>query len=150
MRKHALALRQGGTTYAAIGGALGLSLERARRITLHAERLANAPRWYDGLPARALNFLRNHELESLPEVDAARAVAQLSRRQLLAMPNFGTGACAAVVNWLTGHGLALQPQPSRNKTGVLQGDTRLSVSNDGPLPAGPNDEEEPWYRPAAS
>ena len=133
MRAHALALRQGGATYAAIGGALGLLLERARCITLQAERLANAPRWYDSLPARALNFLRTHELDGLAEIDAASAVAQLSRRQLLAMPNFGASACAAVIVWLESHGLALQPSP--NKTGVPQGDTRLSDSN-GPLAAG--------------
>jgi hypothetical protein len=122
MREQALALRRIGATYAAIGRVLSVCLERARRITLQAERLANAPRWYDSLPARALNFLRNHKLDGLPEVDAARAVAQLSRRELMRAPNFGAAACAALVAWLACHGLALQPEspralrPIRNET----------------------------------
>jgi len=51
-RAQALALRQSGATYAEIGAALDLSLERARQIVRKAERLANAPRWFDPLPMR--------------------------------------------------------------------------------------------------
>jgi hypothetical protein len=66
LRAQALALRQTGKTYADIGAALGLSLERARQITLKAERLANDPRWHDSLPARAVNLLHIRGLERCP------------------------------------------------------------------------------------
>jgi hypothetical protein len=113
LRDRALALRQTGATYAAIGGVLGVSLERARQIVRKAERLAFDPRWHDELPARALNFLRSHELDGLPEHEAAIAVARLTRRELMRAPNFGAGACAAVVAWLARRGLKLQPESPR-------------------------------------
>src|SRR5262249_61012509 len=92
LRERALALRRVGWTYIAIGQVLGVSLDRARRITLQAERLANAPRWYDGLPARAVNLLHQRGLSALSEIDAAGAVAQLSRCELMRTPNFGKNA----------------------------------------------------------
>jgi hypothetical protein len=108
LRAQALALRQTGKTYADIGAALGLSLERARQITLKAERLANDPRWHDSLPARAVNLLHIRGLDALPEIEAAVAIARISRRELLATSNFGRVACDAVVAWLARHGLTLK------------------------------------------
>jgi hypothetical protein len=102
-RERALALREAGFTFARIGQALGVSLERARRITRKAERLARNPHWTDVLPARAQNFLHLRGLAVLPEIEAARAVARLSHRELI--PNFGRGAFAAIVAWLERHGL---------------------------------------------
>jgi Sigma-70, region 4 len=112
LRAQALALRQSGATYADIGAALGLSLERARQIVRKAERLANNPRWFDPLPMRAQTFLHNAGLTALPETGAAVAVAQLTRRELLAKPNFGRVACDALVAWLARHGLTLKPSQS--------------------------------------
>jgi hypothetical protein len=108
MRAQALALRQSGATYAVIGKALGLSVGRAQQIVRRAERLALAPRWYDSLPMRAQTFLHNAGLAELPESEAAAAVARLSRRELLASPNFGKDAAGAVTAWLARHGLALR------------------------------------------
>ena len=110
LRQQALALRQSGATYAAIGAALGLSLERGRQIVRKAERLANDPHWYDSLPARAVNLLHIAGLTELPEPEAAAAVAQLTRRELLATPNFGKGAAAAIAAWLARHGLTLKAE----------------------------------------
>jgi hypothetical protein len=109
LRGRALALRRDGATYAAIGRTLGVCLERARRITLKAERLAVAPRWYDGLPARAINLLHQRGLKALSEIDAARAVAQFTRRELMSTPNFGRVSLSALRAWLAKHGLALRP-----------------------------------------
>jgi hypothetical protein len=108
LRQQGLALRKDGATYVAIGAALGLSLERARQIVRKAERLANAPRWFDPLPMRAQTFLHNAGLTVLPEIDAAAAVARLTRRELMATPNFGRVACDALVAWLARHGLTLR------------------------------------------
>jgi hypothetical protein len=109
LRARALALRQTGATYAAIGRELGgLSLERARQIVRRGERLVLSPRWYDSLPMRVQTFLHNAGLAELPETDAAAAVARLSRRELLATPNFGKGAAVAVTAWLARHELALR------------------------------------------
>lgn len=80
LRERALALRQAGLTYAAIGGVLGVSLERARRIIKKAERLRDQPRWHDKLPTRAQTFLQNMDLAARSEIDAARAVALLRAR----------------------------------------------------------------------
>jgi len=158
LRERALALRQDGWTYAAIGGMLSVSLERARQIVKKAERLRDQPRWHDKLPTRALNFLRNYELDILPEIDAARAVARLSRPELLGMPNFGKNACAAVVAWLSRHGLKLQPPKSGRL--IYEHSTepgapvweRPSDSNLGPLAADRNEcEQRTWlYTPPAT
>jgi hypothetical protein len=112
LRECALALRRGGWTFAAIGKALGVSLERARQVVRKAERRKRDPHWYDGLPVRAIYFLHGRSLTSVPEIEAAHAVARLSRRELMNTPNFGAGACAAVIAWLARHGLKLQPESS--------------------------------------
>jgi hypothetical protein len=109
-RAQALAQRQGGRTYAEIGVALGVSLERARRITCKAERLALDPHWWDDLPVRAMYLLNNRGLIDLPEIEAARALAQLSARELLSTPNFGNVALGALRAWLASHALKLRPE----------------------------------------
>jgi hypothetical protein len=109
-RAQALALRQGGRTYAEIGVALGVSLERARRITCKAERFALEPHWSDTLPVRAIYLLDNRGLIDLPEIEAARALAQLSARELLSTSNFGRVALGALRAWLAGHGFKLPPE----------------------------------------
>jgi hypothetical protein len=120
LRAYALALHHAGATYAQIGGTLGASLERARQIVLKAKRLAEQPNWFDRLPARAVNFLSVHGLDALPESEAARAVARLTRRELLSQPNFGRGACDAVRRWLACRGLALVDESAtETKKGVL-------------------------------
>ena len=117
-----MALRRSGWTLASIGNSLGVSTTRALQLVRKAERLSRNPHWYDALPARARTFLHNMDLAARPEIDAAHAVAQLSHRELMRAPNFGAGACAAVVAWLACHGLALQPEspralrPIRNET----------------------------------
>jgi hypothetical protein len=119
LRERALALRQDCATYAAIGAALGLSLARAYQIVRKAERLTNSPHWYDHLPMRAQTFLHNAGLTELSEIDAARSIAQLSRRELLATPNFGRGACDALVALLAQHGLtpAITPENETSPAG---------------------------------
>ena len=109
-RAQALALRQGGRTYAEIGVTLGVSLERARRITCKAERFALEPHWSDTLPVRAIYLLDNRGLIDLPEIEAARALAQLSARELLSTSNFGRVALGALRAWLAGHGFRLRPE----------------------------------------
>ena len=74
------------------------------------ERRKRDPHWYDGLPVRVIYFLYHLGLTSLPEIEAAHAVARLSRRELMHSPNFGAGACAAVIAWLARHGIKLQPE----------------------------------------
>jgi hypothetical protein len=115
LRERAPALRRAGWTLTAIGHALGISLARAHQIVKKAERLSRDPHWYDALPARAQGLLHARGLVSLPEIEAARAVAQLSRRELMRMPNFGSVACAAIIAWLSRQGLELSeelPKPS--------------------------------------
>jgi hypothetical protein len=114
-RSRALSLRRGGATYAAIGAALSVSLERARRIVLQAERLADHPHWTDGVARRAINFLRHQGLSTLPEIEAAQAVAKLSRSELMSFPNFGRSAYEALLGWLAVHGLrAAEPMEISN------------------------------------
>jgi hypothetical protein len=118
-RAVALALRKGGATYVEIGVELGVCLERARRIVVNAERLTEQPRWFDALPTRAATFLRLRGLSELPEVEAALAVAKLTRNGIEAEPNFGRGALGAIEAWLAGHGLTWRNQtPTANKKGV--------------------------------
>jgi hypothetical protein len=110
-RAQALVLRhRHGATYAEIGAALSVSLERARRITCKAERFAFDPRWSDTLPVRAIYLLGNSGLIELSELEAAHALAQLSARELLSTPNFGHDALGALRTWLAGHGLKLRPE----------------------------------------
>src|SRR5580704_2595129 len=109
-RARALAMRQAGATYAAIGAELGVCVERARGIVLKAERLTEHRRWFDALPTRATTFLRNHGFSELAEIEAALAVAKFSRRELMDQPNLGRGALEALTAWLERHGLALRAE----------------------------------------
>jgi hypothetical protein len=96
-------MRRSGATYRAIGTALGgLSLERARHIVSEAERRINSPHWADALPTRAVSFLRRAGFLHLTEAEAAAAVAQLSRSDLMGHRNVGRGAVAALTAWLAG------------------------------------------------
>lgn len=107
LRELALALHQAGWTYAAIARALGVSRARVGQIVKKAKRLARDPKWYDVLPVRAQHFFWSQGWQQLDELAAARAVAQLSRREILRAPNIGNSTCGAVVGWLAGHGLKL-------------------------------------------
>ena len=113
LRERALALRQAGWTYAAIGQALGVSLERARQLVRRAERLRRDPHWYDALPMRAQTFLHNIGVAALPETEAAIAVARLPKCELLSAPNVGKDAVAALTAWLARHGLKLSPESEK-------------------------------------
>jgi hypothetical protein len=59
---------------------------------------------------RAQTFLHIHGLIGLPELEAAIAVARLSRRELLSTPNIGRGAADAIGAWL-------EPAGSRHPAG---------------------------------
>lgn len=102
-----LALRQDGLTFREIGDALGITMERSRRLVLKAARPLH---WSDRLPARARNFLHVRYLDNLPELEAAQTIADMTHRDLLAVPNMGRGACSAVIAWLARHGLKLRPE----------------------------------------
>jgi hypothetical protein len=103
-----LAMRQNGQSYARIGRAFAISPTRARQIVRKAGRPMRDPRWYDPLPARAVTFLHCHTLATLPEAEAAAAVARLSRRELLSASNgVGKATAAALAAWLARHGLEL-------------------------------------------
>jgi hypothetical protein len=110
LRERALALRQAGWTLQAIAVALGVSTTRVQQIVRKGERLVHNPHWYDSLPVRAQNYLRTNGLAGLSEIEAAHAVARISRREILATPNIGRGAASALTAWLSGHGLRLQPE----------------------------------------
>jgi len=143
LRDLALALRQGGKTFAIIGQELGLSLERARQIVKKAERLANAPRWFDPLPMRAQTFLHNMNLTALPEIEAAIAVARLSRRELLAAPNIGRGAADAIAAWLAGHGLKLREASPLSNESAPEWERPHDSNQAGPQRTGLNEYETP-------
>jgi hypothetical protein len=147
LRERALALRQAGATYAEIGDALGLSLERARQIVLKARRLSDDPHWYDALPMRAQNFLHSMNLAELPEREAAIVVARFTRRELLAASNVGKGAVAAITAWLKTHGLKSQPE----KTHAFSRGAPLRerpADSPGPFAADHNHEEQAaWIIP---
>ena len=120
-RAKALALRQGGATYAAIAAELGVCVEQARGIVLKAERLTEHPHWSDALPTRATTFLRLRSLSELPEAEAALAVAKFTRKQIKAEPNLGKGALAAIETWLAGRSLALRDDSENKKGAPAQG-----------------------------
>jgi hypothetical protein len=134
----ALALRQAGKTFADIGLELGCSRARAQQIVARAA----GAHWSAHLPGRVRTFLHHAGLAALPELDAAREVSQLSRRELLAAPNIGRAASAAVVVWLARHGLELQA-----KGAPSQG--RLSHFTS-PLAADRSHERNGWIRPPES
>lgn len=102
-RAQALALRREGATYAAIGRTLGVSQTRAKQIVDRAAWQASNPHRVQ-LPMRAANFLKLEGFLDLTEADAAAAVAKLTRREVLAHPNVGKGAVAALADWLALHG----------------------------------------------
>jgi hypothetical protein len=104
-RDRALALRQGGKTFADIGRAFGISPTRAHQIVLRAR----CQHWGDDLPGRLRTLIHLMKLNGLPEIEAAAAIARLTRRELLAQPNIGTNAAAAASAWLARHGLTLPP-----------------------------------------
>ena len=106
-RGRALALRQDGESFAAIGRAFGISPTRARQIVLRAR----CQHWAAGLPGRLRTLLHMMELDGLPEIEAATAVARLTRRELLSRPNIGKRAAAAASAWLALHGLTLRSPP---------------------------------------
>jgi hypothetical protein len=138
-RERALALRRIGMTFAAIGEELGVRLERARQIVRRAEWRANNPHWYDDLPVRAQNFLHNARLTALPETEAATAVARLSRRELMRVPNVGLAVADALSAWLAHHGLTFTA--TTTKSGApARGRPFDSID---PLPAGRNEHETP-------
>ena len=103
-RDRALALRQDGETFAAIGRTFGISPTRAHQLVLRAR----CQHWGDDLPGRLRTLIHLMKLDGLPEIEAAAAVAQLTRRELLAQPNIGTNAAAAASAWLARHGLTLR------------------------------------------
>ena len=108
LRELALRLRRDGATYAAIGAALGVSSTRARQIARKADRFVKSPHWHDGLPARVRHFLYHQGWDRLSEIEAARQIAQLTRRELIRAPNFGRVACDALVGWLAALGFELR------------------------------------------
>jgi predicted transcriptional regulator len=109
-RAYACSLRAHGATQAQIGLALGISPQRVSQLLAKAERLAAQPRWHGQFPARALNFLIIADLAGKPEIEAAQAVARLTRKDLRETPNLGRGAIAALDAWLDGHGLMLRDE----------------------------------------
>jgi len=144
LRERALALHRAGESYRSIGRVLGVSLARARQIVRKAERLARNPHWYDALPQRPVSFLRNQGWDALSEIEAARAVARLSRRDLLSTLNFGHVSLDALCDWLARHDLTLSPEseeapprggrPSDSKGPLAAGQIRLRVLCDLPEP----------------
>jgi len=158
-RAQALALRRAAFRFADIGDALGVSLERARRITYEAERRASHPRWYDGLPQRAVSRLAKLGLLQRPELEVAHALARLSARELMRTPNFGQVSLNALRAWLAGHGLKLRPESAHAFARRLRGfpmqagapsRERPSDFNNGPLAAGRTDEQSVWYPPTTT
>jgi hypothetical protein len=123
-RAQALALRDAGMKLRDIGARLRVSPSMAQRIVFTAQRLRRYPRWHDKLPQRAVNFLSRRGLKELPESDAAKAVAMLSRADLLSFPNLGRISIAEIETWLARHGLVLAPsgtplQRARRRAGLI-------------------------------
>jgi hypothetical protein len=103
-----------------IGGAIGLSRTRVAQILAKAKRLAQQPTWHDKLTVRALNRLRSLgiDVDSSPEIEVAHAVAiGFSRHELMAAPNFGKGALAAIRAWLASHGMRLRESATEKQDG---------------------------------
>jgi hypothetical protein len=118
-RAYALSLRQHGATQAQIAAALALSSTRVGQILAKAEQLAARPRWHGQFPARALNFLIMRDLAGKPEIEAAQALARLTRKELKEAPGLGKDAIAALAAWLERLGLTLRGEiPVETKKGV--------------------------------
>jgi hypothetical protein len=124
-RARALALQDAGATCDRIGQELGVSTSRAFQILAKAKRLRDDPRWYHVLPVRVQNLLYHMELRDLPEAEAARAIAQYSRRELLKQPNFGKGGLATIIAWLGRHGLQLSETPNLTDVGKIENLARV-------------------------
>ena len=129
LRERALALHQAGWTYARIGQALGVSSTRAHQIVRKARRLANDPRWFHDLPARAQTVIWTRGWSELGELEVARRVARLTRRELISAPNFGPVACDALAAWLAALGFELRCEPPA--------DDGLDVPEEPPAKAAP-------------
>ena len=139
LRQRAFALRQTGATYAAIGRELGVCPARAQQIVRKAERLALHPHWSDDLPTRANHVLYAHGLLDRPELEAARALAQFSARELMQRANLGRVSVAALCAWLARHGLALRDEGGPSQSRLLHSDS----DETGPLPTGRNETTTP-------
>ena len=100
-----------------IAAALALSPTRVGQLLAKAEHLAARPRWHGQFPARALNFLIVRDLAEKPEIEAAEALARLSRKEIQAEPNLGRGAVKAIEVWLAGHGLTLRDETPTGTNG---------------------------------
>jgi hypothetical protein len=97
---------------------------------------------------RAQTFLHNMNLTALPEIEAAIAVARLSRRELLAAPNLGRGAVDAIAAWLGDHGRKLQLELTlRPMKSGAPARGRPSYSDDDPSQAGRNKTTTPCPYP---
>jgi hypothetical protein len=107
-RAYALSLRKHGATLVQIGTALALSPTRVGQLLAKAEHLAAQPRWHRQFPARALNFLIVRDLAGKPEIEAAEALARLTRKELKEAPGLGKDAIGALIAWLATHGMALR------------------------------------------
>jgi hypothetical protein len=112
-RELAFKLHLEGRTLAEIGQLLGCCASRVHQMLRKARRLTLRPHWSDPLPMRAQTFLHNMNFAPLSEVEAATAIARLSRRELLLAPNVGRGAVDAIAAWLASHGLELRPPPTK-------------------------------------
>jgi hypothetical protein len=124
VRAQAAAARSQGWTLDAIGDVLGVSRTRVAQILAKAARLAARPRWHDGFPVRALNFLRIRHLDALPETEAARTVARFTHKELKAIPNLGKHAIGPLCAWLERHGLALRElNAERDDTPIIDKET---------------------------
>jgi hypothetical protein len=120
-RAKAMALRADDATLEEIGDALAVCPSRAAQILAKAKWLASRPQWHNGLNnTRALNFLRLCGLAELPEAEAAAAVSQFTRRELMNAPNLGKVAIGALAAWLERLGLTLRDEITveTNKKGV--------------------------------
>ena len=136
-----LTLRQRGATYAEIGHEFGLSKTRVRQIALRAGNR----HWQDQLPGRVRTFLHNMNLTALPEIEAAIAVARLSRRELMRAPNVGHAVADALGAWLAHHGLAFTAPTT--KSGAPARERPFLIPETGPLPTGRNEHETPCLYP---
>jgi hypothetical protein len=149
-RERALALRRIGMTFAAIGEELGVRLERARQIVRRAEWHADHPHWYDDLPVRAQTFLHNADLATLPEAEAAAALARLSRRELMRAPNVGHAVADALGAWLAHHGRAFTAPTMKSGAPVSIRERPFLVPETGPRPTGRNKTTTPCLYPTTT
>lgn len=95
-------LREQGKTLRQIGGALGVTHERARQMLAKVKRMERAaeagPNWYDGLPTMVQNALLSEELTSEAQVAVAIDTPEFER-----IPNIGKIGRAQIRAWLARH-----------------------------------------------